>query len=105
MHNRGSAKQQLVSTPLTILGYSQCTRSEPEKTEKSDPTTDAKWLTRRTLHGARFERLYGCVRLGQGTQNPVGATSCEFDSHLGHVVIEEKVRVKVQWPLRGPFSC
>ena len=30
------------------------------------------------------ERLYGCFRLGQGTQNPVGATPCEFDSHLGH---------------------
>ncbi len=39
------------------------------------------------------------------TQNPVGATPCEFDSHLGHLLIGQQVKVDQEWPRKGPFAC
>src|SRR5215510_11477373 len=43
----------------------------------------------------------------RGTQNPVRATSCRFDSDLRHLLFQGLVRVLVQWSphilMRGPF--
>src|SRR5581483_7009907 len=53
-----------------------------------------------SLHGARVAEWQT-----QGTQNPPGATPCEFDSRLGHSLLTAKRERPAHPRARGPWRC